>query len=145
MFPGITLAEVQRLFTLWWNLHPSIPEWKKKLIYGWRSTGSIATRIGGRKRFFVGGEKATEMPNHDVQGSCATMQNESIRQLVRAYPFDYANHRGLLINGHDQLVVECAEHEKEGVKALVQQCMARKMGEMLFPAEPKAGPNWAVV
>ena len=145
MFPGITLAEVQRLYTLWWNLHPAIPEWKKKLIYGWRSTGSIATRIGGRKRMFIGGEKPTEMPNHDVQGSCATMQNESIRQLVRAYPFDYANHRGLLINGHDQLVVECAAHEAEDVKRLVQQCMARKMGAVLFPAEPKAGPNWAVV
>lgn len=145
MFPDITLAAVERLYTLWWQLHPAIPEWKKKLIYGWRSTGSVATKIGGRKRMFVGGEKPTEIPNHDVQGSSASMQNESIRAVVRGYPFDFVNHRGLLVNGHDQIMVECAEHEQEDVKRLVQSCMERTMGAVKFPAEPKVGPNWKVV
>lgn len=68
MFPEVTLAEVERLFNLWWRLHPSVPEWKKKLIYGWRHNKYIATSIHGRRRYFIGGEAPTEMPNHEIQG-----------------------------------------------------------------------------
>jgi uracil-DNA glycosylase family 4 len=142
LFGDITLAEVERLYNLWWQLHPAIVAWKKKLIQGWRSRGYIGTRIGDRRRFFIGGEKATEMPNHDVQGSSAGMQNESIRALVAAYPFDYVNHRGLLVNGHDQLVVECAAGEVEHVKGIVKQVMQKRIGGMNYPAEPRAGHSW---
>ncbi len=145
MFPHITLAEIERLYNLWWRIHPAIPEWKRKLIFGWRSRGYIATKLGDRRRYFIGGEKPTEMPNHDVQGSSATMQNESILALVRAYPFDYVNHRGLLVNGHDQLVVECAEHEAPEVKKIVERCMQRRLGAMYFPAEAKTGKDWKSV
>lgn len=144
-FPDITLQAVERLFDLWWKLHPAVPAWKKNLIHGWRAQHFIATRLGSRKRYFIGGERAPEMGNHDVQGSSATMQNESIVALTRAYPFDFTNHRGLLVNGHDQLVVECAEREAEDVKRLVSKVMCRTMGRMNFPAVPKAGMNWKEV
>src|SRR5262249_23980128 len=36
LFPDITLQAVERLFDLWWKLHPSVPAWKKQLIHGWR-------------------------------------------------------------------------------------------------------------
>ena len=70
------------------------------------------------------------------------MQNEAIKQLVAAYPFDFVNHRGLLVNGHDQLVVECAEHEAEGVKKLVESCMDKTIGGMRFPAKAGSGRSW---
>ncbi len=145
LFPDITLAMVERLFDLWWKLHPSVPSWKKQLIHGWRATHFIATRLGGRKRFFIGGERAPEMGNHDVQGSSAKMQNDAIVALTKAYPFDYANHRGLVVNGHDQLVVECAEREKEDVKKLVEAVMCKQLGPMRFPAVAHDGPNWKAV
>lgn len=144
-FPDITLQAVERLFDLWWKLHPAVPAWKKHLIHGWRSSHFIATRLGGRKRYFIGGERAPEMGNHDVQGSAATMQNASIIALTKAYGFDFVNHRGLLVNGHDQLVVECAQHEAEDMKRLVAQVMCRTLGRMNFPAVPKAGANWKEV
>lgn len=145
MFPHIKLPEIERLWHLWWQLHPAIPGWKKKLIYGWRSRGYIGTRLGDRRRFFIGGEKATEMPNHDVQGSSATMQNGAIKAAVAAYPFDFVNHRGLLVNGHDQIVIECAEREKEDVKQLVRHAMEKVIDGVRFPAEPKAGLTWKAV
>lgn len=141
-FPHINLAEVKRLFELWWQLHPAIPAWKKRLIQGWRSRGFIETAYHKRKRFFIGGEKAEEMGNQPVQGSCADMQNDSIKGLVAAYPFDFANHQGLLVNGHDQLVVECAEREVEDVKRIVEHVMQKRIGGMLFPAKAKAGRTW---
>ncbi len=142
MFPEVTLAEVERLFNLWWRLHPSVPEWKKKLIYGWRAQRYIATTLHGRRRYFIGGEAPTEMPNHEIQGTCAAMQNDAIRGLVAAYPFDYANHRGLLINGHDQLVVECGVDEVPRVKEIVRQVMEKRIKEVLFPASPNDGDDW---
>jgi uracil-DNA glycosylase family 4 len=145
LFPNITLAEVARLFAMWWFMHPAIPAWKKHLIYGWRSRGFIATQLGGRKRIFLGGERAPEMGNHDVQGSSAKLQNDSIVALTRAYPFDYVNHRGLVVNGHDQLVVECAEGEKEDVKRLVESCMQKRIGPMFFPAKANSGADWKAV
>lgn len=145
MFPGLTLAECERLYAQWWQLHPAIPVWKKKLIYGWRSLGFIETQWHKRKRYFIGGEKAEEMGNHPVQGSSADMQNDSIVLLTDAYPFDFANHRGLTVNGHDQLVVECAEREAEEVKKLVEKVMQKQIGPMLFPAKPTAGLDWKVV
>jgi DNA polymerase-1 len=142
MFGHITLAEVERLYNLWWKLHPAIPDWKKKLIYRWRSAGFIGTHLHGRKRYFIGGESPTEMPNHDVQGSSASMQNDAIRVVSAAYPFDYVNHRGLLINGHDQLVVECAEREVPMVKQLLQTAMQKRIKDVLFPADPREGGDW---
>ena len=144
-FPRITLPEVERIFALWWKLHPAIPAWKKKGIHGWRQRGFMETAYHKRKRFFIGGESATEMANFPIQGACADMQNDSIRALVRAYPFNFEQHRGLIVNGHDQLVVECAIHEADDVKALLRQVMEKTIGGMRFPAEPKAGTNWKEV
>jgi uracil-DNA glycosylase family 4 len=142
LFPHITLPEVERTFSAWWKLHPAILEWKKMLIRGWRSVGYIATQFHKRKRFFIGGESATEMGNLPIQGASADLQNTAIAAVVAAYPFDYANHRGLVVNGHDQIVVECAQHEAEDMKRIIQQAMAKRIGPMLFPADPKVAGNW---
>lgn len=145
MFPHITLAEVERVFDVWWKLHPAIPEWRKQGIYKWRATRYMETEYHKRKRFFVGGESPTEMANFPIQGAAADLQNDAIRALVRAYPFDFANHRGLVVNGHDQLVVECAAHEAESVKQLVETVMQKRIGAMYFPAQAKAGASWKAV
>ena len=145
LFPNITLPHIQRTYETWWKLHPAIPVWKKNLIYGWRRTGFIETAYHKRKRYFIGGEKAEEMGNHPVQGSSADLQNDAIRDVVRAYPFDFSNHRGLIINGHDQIVVECAEREAEDVKKIIEKAMNRTIGPMRFPAKPTAGPDWKKV
>ena len=79
------------------------------------------------------------------QNSSADMQNEAIRGVVQLYPFDYANHRGLVVNGHDQIVVECAVHEADHVKRIIETCMQRRIGRMLFPAQAKAGDSWKAV
>jgi len=141
-FPHITLAEVERVFALWWQLHPAIPAWKKRLLQGWRSRGFIETAYHKRRRFFIGGENAAEMGNFPVQGGCADMQNEAIRGVVQLYPYDFARHRGLVINGHDQIVVECGADEAERVKQIIELCMQKKIGPMLFPAVARAGASW---
>ena len=142
MFPRITFQEVERVFNTYWLLHPAIPAWKKKNIHYWRARRFLETEFHKRKRYFIGGESPTEFANFPIQGVCADMQNDAIRGLVRAYPFDFARHRGLVLNVHDQLVVECGVEEAEHVKGIVKQVMERRIGEMLFPAAPKAAMDW---
>lgn len=145
MFPHITLQQIERVYNTYWQLHPAVPEWKKKGIYSWRARRYLETEFHKRKRYFIGGESPTEFANFPIQGVCADMQNDAVRGIVRAYPFDFARKRGLLLNVHDQLVVECGEHEAEDVKKIVKSVMERRIGEMLFPASPNAGKNWKVV
>jgi uracil-DNA glycosylase family 4 len=145
LFPGITLQMVERVYAIWWQQHPAIVEWKKKCIYGWRARGYMETEYHKRKRFFIGGESPTEMANFPIQGAAADLQNGAIQGLVRAYPFDFERHRGLVVNGHDQLVVECAAGEAEDVKRIVETVMQKKIGKMLFPAQAKAAESWKAV
>lgn len=145
LFPGITLQEIERVYALYWQLHPAIPAWRKKLTYTWRAQRYLQTQFHKRRRYFIAGESTTEFPAFMVSGSCADMHNDAIRAFVREYPFDFVNHRGLLVNGHDQLVAECAEHEVEHVKGIMKRVMEKQSGGVFYPAEPKVGRDWKSV
>lgn len=145
LFPGITLQEIERVYALYWQLHPAIPTWRKKLTHMWRAQRYLQTQFHKRRRYFIGGESTTEFPAFMVSGSCADMHNDAIRAFVREYPFDFVNHRGLLVNGHDQLVAECAEYEVEHVKGIMKRVMEKHSGGVFYPAEPKVGRDWKAV
>ncbi len=145
LFPSITLAEIERVFALYWKLHPAVPDWRKKIAYLWRSQRFLETQIHKRKRYFIAGESPTEFPAFMVSGSCADMQNDAIMRCAQAYPFDFVNHRGVVLNGHDQIVIECAEREANDVKELLKQTMQKSSGGVLYPAEPKVGKTWKEV
>lgn len=145
VFPGITLSEVERVYKIWWGAHPKIAEWQKDLIRGWRRRGYIATPWHGRRRYFLGGENHEEMKNFPIQGGAADLQNQAVLALTEAYPFDFGRRIGLVLQVHDQLVVECPEGEAERVKQILSWAMVRKIGPMLFPAEVKIGKTWKEV
>jgi DNA polymerase I len=145
VFPNLTLSHIEHAYKVYWQAHPAIIEYRKKLIAGWRKTGYIATAWHGRRRYFIGGENHEEMYNHPIQGAAADLQNTAVVKLVESFPFDFANSRGLCLQVHDQLVVECAAVDAERVKTLVQSAMETQIGNMRFPAEVKSGINWKAV
>lgn len=145
MFPHITLAEVERVYDVWWTAHPKILDWQKGLIRTWRRGGYLATPWHGRRRYFIGGENHEEMKNFPIQGGAADLQNQAVLAFVDSYPFDFARRRGLVLQVHDQLVVECGAEETDRVKKLVESAMTRRIGSMLFPAKAIAGKNWKEV
>lgn len=145
VFGGITLADVEHVYKTWWTAHPEIVTWRKRLLAGWRRDGFIATPWHRRKRYFIGGENHEEMYNHPIQGAAADLQNNAVLTLATRYPFRYTENRGLALQVHDQLVVECAESEAETVKAAVQESMQQHIGPMRFPAEAKVGTDWKAV
>lgn len=145
LFPHLTFPEVERTYARWWEAHPAIVEWQKKLITGWRTRGFIASERHGRKRFFIGGENHEEMKNFPIQSYAADLQNEAVKAFTSVYPFDYGRRTGLVLQVHDQLVVECPAGEAERVKTLMEWAMQRKVGDMLFPALAKIGTDWKSV
>ncbi len=145
VFETVTLSEVEHVYKTWWAAHPEILQWRKQLIAGWRKRGFIATTWHGRRRYFLGGEDHEQQFNHPIQGSAADLQNAAVMRIVERFPFDYAAHRGLSLQIHDQNVVECGESEAPEVKKIVQESMEKVVGPMRFPAEAKQGRNWKTV
>lgn len=145
VFPNITLAQIERVYNKWWEVHHWITDWRRKLIAGWRKHGYIESPWHKRRRYFIGGENHEEMYNHPIQAGAADLQNSAVMALLQAYPFDYACKRGLVLQVHDQLVVECAAGDAERVKQIVANSMQRKIDDMLFPAEAKIGKTWKEV
>ena len=145
LFPHITLPEIERIYNRWWEAHPAIVAWQKRLIIGWRSRGYIASGRHGRKRFFIGGENHEEMKNFPIQSYAADLQNEAVKSFVDAYPFDYVRGTGLILQVHDQLVVECPAGDAERVKQIMEWSMQKRVGDMLFPAAAKIAGDWKAV
>lgn len=143
VFPGLTLTEIERVYHTWWKAHPAIVAWRKALIAGWRKNGYIATPWHGRRRYFLGGENHEEMYNHPIQGGAADMQNSAVLECVQSYGF--GPRRGLVLQVHDQLVVECPAAEAEIVSGHISRAMTKHIGPMRFPCEPKVGTDWKSV
>lgn len=145
VFQTITLQEVEHVYRTWWAAHPNIVLWRKQLLAGWRRNGYIATAWHGRRRYFLGGEDHEQMYNHPIQGSAADLQNTAVCKIVERMPFDWERKCGLLLQIHDQNVIECPAADAEQVKVLLQESMESKVGPMRFPAEAKIGKNWKAV
>jgi DNA polymerase-1 len=142
LFPHISLAEIERTYAAYWLLHPAVPAWKKKLIQGWRKLGFIETPWHHRRRYFIGGESAEEMSNLPIQGGGADLQNTAVKTFTDAFPFDFEERTGLIIQGHDALVAECKENDAERVKGIMEWAMQKRIGDMLFPAAAKVAKDW---
>lgn len=145
VFPGLELREIERAYKAWWKLHPAITAWYRKLFAGWRRVGYIATHLHGRKRYFMGGENHEEMRNFPIQGMAGDLKNDALLKVAEAYPWDYSRSVGLVLDGHDALMVECPEADAEKVAGILKSCMERQIGPMKFPAQPKIGRNWKEV
>lgn len=142
IFPGLVLTEIERIYAKWNKDHPQIPRWRAALKRGWRKDGFIATRFHGRKRYFVAGEDEGEMCSHKIQGSSADLQNNAVLAIVGGYGFQANSYRGMMLQVHDQSVVECSPAEAPTVEKLIENAMSCEVGPMRFVAKAKTAMNW---
>jgi len=142
-FPGLTLNEIEKVYHTFWKAHPAIVAYRKQLIAGWRRHGFIATPWHGRRRYFLGGENHEEQYNHPIQGGGADIQNSAVVAVVAKRPF--LGRTGLVLQVHDQLVLELGAGDATAGGHQLQECMERRIGSVNFPAELKIGNNWKEV
>jgi DNA polymerase-1 len=145
VFPGLELGEVKRLYKAWWKAHPDIINWRKRLLADWRRRGYIATPWHGRRRYFLGGEDHEQMYNHPIQGAAGDLKNEALINLADIIQPNYEESTGIILDGHDALMVECRKKDAQSVAAAIEHAMYREIGPMKFPAKAKIGDNWKEV
>lgn len=79
------------------------------------------------------------------KNSAADIQNDAITKVVAQVPYDLAQKMGLVVNGHDQIVIECPASEGDRVGQILKWAMERKIGPVRFPAEVKVDTDWRAV
>ena len=94
----------------WRQEYPEIPAFQERCYTLWRQQGWLETLFHRRKRFFADGEKDRgALPNHIVQGTVGDHMNEAFTTLLQEIPFDHQNKTGVILQNHDQFVVEVRE------------------------------------
>jgi DNA polymerase I-like protein with 3'-5' exonuclease and polymerase domains len=149
---GVTLKEAKDLQSELKRKSPRIQRWKKKIIQQARSRRPqpYVETILGRRRVLPGlwsgndSQRSTaerQVVNTRVQGSAADIIKVAMVKVHRALP-PGAN---LLLQIHDELIVQAPEDRAEEVRELVSYQMesVRLLGRIPLVAEAHIGKNWS--
>jgi DNA polymerase-1 len=147
---GMTLAEARTFVERYFASFPTIRAWMDRLLDDARRRGHVETLLGRRRkvpelnssdnRVRVFAENAAL--NTPVQGSAADIIKRAMIDLERALASSKL-HAQMLLQVHDELVLECPEKELAETKALVRRCMEQAV-ELSVPlkADVGAGKSW---
>lgn len=147
----LTLAEAEDFVKAYFNKFPAV----KKYLDGMRKQaaeiGYVETLLG-RRRYFpaLQGKVNLQMKNREereainapIQGTAADIMKIAMLKIPSA--LKAAGLKGkMLLQVHDELVLECPESEMQKTAQVVQQTMA-KAYPMSIPleTEARAGANW---
>jgi len=150
---GLTQAEAENFVAQYFGRFPKVREYLETTIAQAKNKGYVET-LSGRRRYFpvlqsTASEKEQarrraerEAVNAPIQGSAADIIKQAMLGLHRAL-----RERGLkarmIIQVHDELILEMPQEELETVAPLVRELM-----ESAYPlrvplkVDLKAGPNW---
>jgi DNA polymerase-1 len=147
---GLTLAEARTFVERYFASFPTIRAWMDKLLAEARAQGYVETLLGRRRkvpelhssdnRVRVFAENAAL--NTPVQGSAADIIKRAMIDLERELESSKLQGR-MLLQVHDELVLECPERELADTTALLKRCMEQAV-KLSVPlrVDVGAGANW---
>lgn len=142
-FPGLDPQTVSFWFKNWHRTHPWTQIWQRNVVAGWRQYGFVATIIDGRKRFFIGGEDATAIPNHTIQGSTSSIFNKGLIKIAKECPYQgWSALSGPILNVHDFLGLQVPERRAKEAEELLKTYMPYELQGMRFNVESKIAKSW---
>ncbi|MGQ9813672.1 MAG: DNA polymerase I [Candidatus Roseilinea sp.] len=150
---GMSQADAQEFIRKYFERFPRVRAWLDATKRAAAEQGYVETVLGRRRYFpeLAPQSAATDQArrraereaiNHPVQGSAADIMKIAMINVHRALNQDHYQAR-LLLQVHDELVLECPPSELDAVKELVKREM-----ESAFPlsvrlkADVATGPNW---
>jgi DNA polymerase-1 len=150
---GVSRKEAEQFIEAYFARYPSVRRFIEETIAKARETGHVRTLLGRLRRlpdlrapnFQVRMEAERQAMNTPVQGSAADLIKKAMIDL-----FAELGRRGLksrlILQIHDELLLEVPEPEAEEAKTLVKEVMEGAL-ELDVPlvAEARLGPNWAAV
>jgi DNA polymerase-1 len=148
---GVTQKEAQAFIQAYFERYPSVRGFIDDTIARARETGMVRTLLGRLRRLpdlksrnpQVRAEAERQAMNTPVQGSAADLIKKAMLDLDAALRARGSAAR-LIMQIHDELVLEVAEREAEDIRALVQQIMEGALQlDVPLVAEARLGKNWA--
>jgi DNA polymerase-1 len=133
----IDTAEAQGLIDAFYAAYPRLRQWQQETYEVAGSTGVIRSVLGRplRADWEPRGLRWQLTCNFPVQGSAADVMNTA---MVRVHDAIYGRDAWMVLQVHDELVVECAETDADEISALVEREMTAAWCEV-FPAAPADG------
>jgi DNA polymerase-1 len=147
---GMTLPEAKTFVERYFASFPTIRAWMDRLLAEARTKGYVETLLGRRRRVpelnssdnrvRVFAENAAL--NTPVQGSAADIIKRAMLDLEHA--LERSSFAGrMLLQVHDELVLECPARELDATRDLVRTCMENAV-KLAVPlkVDVGSGPNW---
>ncbi|MCJ7568594.1 MAG: DNA polymerase I [Anaerolineales bacterium] len=150
----LTLAEAENFVTAYFDRFPSVKSYLENIRHEVSEKGYVTTLLGRRRYFpqLLNGASVSEMAraranreaiNAPIQGTAADIIKLAMLKLPDRLAGTSLAAR-MLLQVHDELVLECPEAELEQTAAIVQDVM-QDAYDLVVPlkTDAKAGSNWA--
>jgi DNA polymerase-1 len=145
--------QAQSFIDAYFARYPAVRAFIEQTVARARETGEVRTLLGRLRRlpdlqaanFQVRAEAERQAMNTPVQGSAADLIKKAMLDLRRALS-DRGMAARLILQIHDELLLEVPEEEAEAVRVLVKEVMERAL-ELQVPlvVDARLGTSWAEV
>ena len=147
---GISVKEAREYIENYFNKYPKVKEYMNHIIESTKDTGYVSTMFERRRtipeinssNFMVRSSGERMARNTPIQGSAADIIKTAMVSVYREIRKRGLKSR-LILQVHDELIIETVLHEEAEVRKLLEECMvnAVKMSVPLV-AETKSGKSW---
>jgi len=135
----------------WYNeyhkAHPSIKRFHGRVDRMVDCDGRIVSPFFGRSRWFRYGlaeSEKNEARNAMIQMAAQELTDQAILRICEEIPFYcWSEHTGLVIEVHDQIVMQVPENRADEACEIMKKCAYFEIDKMPFTAEVKISRSWA--
>jgi DNA polymerase-1 len=150
---GVSKKEAETFIEAYFARYPKVRTYIDETVEAARQSGSVRTLLGRLRRlpdlraknFQVRMEAERQARNTPVQGSAADLIKKAMVELDRALRDEKLESR-LILQIHDELLLEVPEPEKKRAQGLVKEVMEGAL-QLAVPlvVDARLGRNWAEV
>ncbi len=146
----IPIAEAKEYIDQYFHKHPKVKAYMEDMVKFCREHNYVATLKGRRRNIaeinspnFTTRQMGERLAmNTPVQGSAADIIKLAMVRVYRAINGSSLNCR-LVLQVHDELIIDAPEEEKEKVKELLEECMTSAvLLRVPLAADVNTGVNW---
>lgn len=147
---GVTVAEAKQYIQRYFDTYPKVKEYLEQVVVEGKKNGYVST-VYGRKRWLPeltssnflrrsGAERIAQ--NMPIQGTAADLMKLAMVSVSQGIKAEQLQAK-ILLQVHDELILECPQDQGEQVAALVQREM-EQVADFAVPllAETQIGRTW---
>ena len=140
-FPDLSYPLIHHLVERWFKVHHWIDSWRANELKMAREQGYSVEPVSGRRRYYYGDVKDTEVYNFKMQTLGAYLIGRALKRVDAQ--LDWAQ-EGLLVQVHDALILEGSDPEKlcTVLKATMTEPIEIGGKTYSFPIDWKVGKSW---